>query len=225
MRISVFMGVVLLAFGASAAGLPEFDIKSLCSRVAEPSTIDLDECIDNERVARDALKARVESLPEERIRDCLKSLSEGHDESYLALLGCIVSSDKKEGSYSTIVPSPSKQNDAIEKAVPAPEPSPLATSAELPRATRTAGALVFSHDLALYSRDPDVKRLQIFLNRHGFPIAADGPGSPGSEVEIFGLATKAALEKFQKAHAKELGITSPSGNLGEATRKYINGLE
>ena len=82
----------------------------------------------------------------------------------------------------------------------------------------------FSHDLRLHSDDPDVKRLQKFLNKEGFLVAADGPGSPGNEVEAFGPATKAALEKFQKAHAREIGITEPSGNFGEATRKYVNGL-
>jgi len=148
--------------------------------------------------------------------------------SYVELLTCL-EMQRGGGNLAT------KSEGAIGKAVPAPEansgdskprlePSPLATTAELPKAAPTPSSLVFSHDLALYSHDPDVKRLQIFLNGHGFPVAGDGPGSPGNEVETFGLATRVALEKFQKAHAKELGITSPSGNLGEVTRKYINGL-
>jgi peptidoglycan hydrolase-like protein with peptidoglycan-binding domain len=44
-----------------------------------------------------------------------------------------------------------------------------------------------------------VQLLQKYLNTHGFPIAPSGVGSLGKETQYFGLATKAAVVKFQKA--------------------------
>ena len=91
MRLSVFIGVIFLAFRASAADLPSFDIKALCSEATDGSIIDDEkECIDNEQTARDALRVRIESFAEERVRECTKSAAEGHNGSYLALLGCMV---------------------------------------------------------------------------------------------------------------------------------------
>jgi len=85
-------------------------------------------------------------------------------------------------------------------------------------------AFAFTRDLGLHAVHSEVKQLQIFLNRHGFPVAADGPGSAGKEVDNFGPSTKEALKKFQQAHAKELGIKEASGHFGASTRDYINGL-
>ena len=66
--------------------------------------------------------------------------------------------------------------------------------------------------------DPQVKLLQKYLNTHGFIISASGPGSPGNETSKFGLVTKVALIKFQKAN----GIMPASGYFGSLTRKLIN---
>ena len=57
----------------------------------------------------------------------------------------------------------------------------------------------------------DIRRLQIYLNTHGYPVAATGPGSLGKENTIFGPATYAALVKYQKAHAKDI---FPGGKIG-----------
>lgn len=43
----------------------------------------------------------------------------------------------------------------------------------------------------------EVKGLQMFLNSHGFPVAATGPGSLGNETTKFGALTRRALCKFQ----------------------------
>jgi peptidoglycan hydrolase-like protein with peptidoglycan-binding domain len=63
----------------------------------------------------------------------------------------------------------------------------------------------------------DVNELQIYLDTHGFPIAAAGPGSPGNETTYFGFATQAALAKFQTANE----ITPAQGYFGQKTRLLI----
>ncbi|MCW1892298.1 MAG: peptidoglycan-binding protein [Candidatus Uhrbacteria bacterium] len=54
---------------------------------------------------------------------------------------------------------------------------------------------------SLGDKGEDVKDLQKYLNTHGFLIAASGPGSPGKETALFGALTKAALIRYQEAHA------------------------
>ena len=62
----------------------------------------------------------------------------------------------------------------------------------------------------------DVKRLQQFLNSHGYPVAAKGPGSAGNENRQFGAKTRAALARYQKAKGYK-----PDGILGQKTRAAI----
>jgi peptidoglycan hydrolase-like protein with peptidoglycan-binding domain len=64
--------------------------------------------------------------------------------------------------------------------------------------------------------NPKVKDLQVYLNAHGYTLASTGPGSPGNETDKFGLLTKTALVRFQKAH----GIPA-TGFFGLITRGYI----
>ena len=64
----------------------------------------------------------------------------------------------------------------------------------------------------------DVRSLQIYLNTHGYIIAKSGPGSPGHETTLFGLATKATVIKFQKANH----IVPAVGNVGPLTRGVMN---
>ncbi len=77
---------------------------------------------------------------------------------------------------------------------------------------------IFTHDLGFGMTDPDVKRLQEYLNSHNAQIAKSGPGSPGKETTRFGSLTRSALKKFQKAH----GITPTTGYFGPKTRKWVN---
>jgi hypothetical protein len=229
----------LVPLAAWAANLPEFDIKALCSGAGQTgdssSKFTLEECVNNEMLAHDELRRRADALSDESVKSCTKSVSEGHPGSYLALLGCLAQSNKVVGEAAADNQQQSRSKIAT-KAIVAPaaagptvtisqaSPSPGATQAESPNPTVAPNAFHFTHDLGLHSVDPDVKLLQVFLNTHGFPIAADGPGSPGHEVEKFGESTKAALKKFQEAHAKDLGIAGATGHFGPATRKYINGL-
>ena len=60
----------------------------------------------------------------------------------------------------------------------------------------------FNRDLKVGMNGEDVKQLQIFLNKNGFPTALTGPGSLGHETTSFGALTKKALIKFQEANAK-----------------------
>ena len=76
---------------------------------------------------------------------------------------------------------------------------------------------VFGNDLQLGSVGEDVKRLQVYLNNHGFKVALTGPGSPNNETTKFGLGTQKALKLFQKS----VNI-SASGFFGPTTRAYVN---
>jgi hypothetical protein len=83
-----------------------------------------------------------------------------------------------------------------------------------------AGALftlTFTKDLSLGMTDPQVKKLQEYLNYHGYRVAGMGPGSKGKETEFFGSLTVAALKKFQQAH----GVKPVSGYFGPLTRAVV----
>ncbi len=79
-------------------------------------------------------------------------------------------------------------------------------------------ALLFTRNLAVGSRGQSVRALQVYLNAHGFIVAATGHGSPGFETTYFGLATKNALIRFQKFN----GIKPANGRLGPVTRLFIS---
>lgn len=86
----------------------------------------------------------------------------------------------------------------------------------------------FSRELSLNSRGTDVRNLQRALNAQGFPVATTGTGSPGKESDVFGPATKAAVIRFQEAHAtlilKPAGLTKGTGVFGKATIKVLNSM-
>ncbi len=90
----------------------------------------------------------------------------------------------------------------------APLPAPVATTTE---------QVMFTHTLTLKDSGPDVKKLQEYLNSHGFVIAKSGPGSPGNETDKFGIGTFTTLIKFQRS----VGI-SGSGFFGSTTLDYVN---
>lgn len=71
-------------------------------------------------------------------------------------------------------------------------------------------------NLGLGSRGEIVRILQQFLNAHGYTVSPSGAGSPGRESTYFGLRTKLALIKFQRA----VGIPA-TGLLGPLTRSYL----
>lgn len=82
--------------------------------------------------------------------------------------------------------------------------------------------VTFAKDLHQGMTDPDIKLLQKALNTLGFTVAINGVGSAGNETSYFGLQTKAAVVKFQKAHVQE--IPNATGIVGPFTRTVLNKL-
>lgn len=89
---------------------------------------------------------------------------------------------------------------------------------------RDAGTLIhllFDKDLSFGMTDPEVKDLQVLLNKtSATQISATGPGSPGQETSYFGQLTKNAVMKFQSLHS----ISPVSGYVGPLTRAVLNTL-
>jgi peptidoglycan hydrolase-like protein with peptidoglycan-binding domain len=80
-------------------------------------------------------------------------------------------------------------------------------------------AFTFKKDLKSGTQGDDVKQLQVFLNTHGFLIAASGPGSQGKETTSFGAAVKKALAAFQKANKLKA-----DGIFAGKTKELVRGL-
>ena len=86
----------------------------------------------------------------------------------------------------------------------------------------------FGKQLDFGTTGEDVKKLQQFLNRAGFSVAAAGqPGSAGFETNFFGPATQAALKKFQASQGIETegdAKTTGFGRVGPKTLAKLNEL-
>ncbi|GEM_PF-2177456 len=68
----------------------------------------------------------------------------------------------------------------------------------------------------------EMKKLQMFLNTHGFVIAESGPGSSGKETNTFGGLTKKALCKFQVDRSIVASSKSSScGVYGPKTKQVV----
>jgi peptidoglycan hydrolase-like protein with peptidoglycan-binding domain len=78
--------------------------------------------------------------------------------------------------------------------------------------------LSLARDRQLRDRGDDILLLQRWLNAGGFIVASEGPGSPGQEVEDFGILTYLALMRFQESR----GLPA-TGFLGPLTRAAIAG--
>jgi hypothetical protein len=124
-----------------------------------------------------------------------------------------ISLSEQSGEVNT---PPSENNDR-----PSGELTPGADS-------RIQAAPRFTRSLYLGMRGEDVRRLQQFLNQQGFIIKETAGGSPGNETDYFGLATYAALVRYQNAFASEIlfpgGLTVGSGYFGPATMQHINNV-
>lgn len=76
----------------------------------------------------------------------------------------------------------------------------------------------FKKDLFFGITDPDVRKLQMWLNTHGYPVAIVGPGGIGWETDYYGTATQKAVQKLQLAN----GIVPAAGYFGPKTRAWVN---
>ncbi|MFA5643473.1 MAG: S8 family serine peptidase [Candidatus Paceibacterota bacterium] len=87
----------------------------------------------------------------------------------------------------------------------------------------------FKNNLEFGMISIDVRYLQIVLNSDpDTRVASAGAGSPGKETNVFGNATKAAVNKFQQKYAAQIltpyGRTQPTGAAGPSTRAKLNSL-
>lgn len=101
------------------------------------------------------------------------------------------------------------------------QPAPVQPTTPAPTTpTQPVTAYTFTRTLSKNMNGEDVKMLQKILNARGFTIAVSGPGSAGNETTYFGLATEAAVKKFQAAHG-----VSAIGVVGPGTRAVLNSLK
>ena len=87
----------------------------------------------------------------------------------------------------------------------------------------------FTRNLSQGMSGQDVQYLQRILNSNpATRIASSGPGSPGNETMHFGPMTRDAVNRFQTTHRSEvltpLGLTTPTGLVGPATRSKLDQL-
>ncbi len=85
---------------------------------------------------------------------------------------------------------------------------------------------IFTKILTVGMKGADVSELQKYLNSHGYSVAKSGLGSLGNEIPVFGSATRAALIRFQEAHAKDIltpaHLLKGTGVFGSATIRFVN---
>lgn len=87
-------------------------------------------------------------------------------------------------------------------------------------------AAAISRNLRLGNRGADIRELQQILNRDpSTRVAETGPGSPGNETEYFGPLTDNAVRRLQQKYASEIlapiGLTEPTGFVGNQTRQFL----
>lgn len=107
-------------------------------------------------------------------------------------------------------------------------PSATTTSSSISIASPESRVFRFTRNLRLGDQDSDVKRLQEFMNTHGFILAKSGTGSPGKETDVFGPALKRMIVRFQEANKEKLltplGLKKGTGIFSTQTRKAVNAL-
>lgn len=81
---------------------------------------------------------------------------------------------------------------------------------------------ILSIELSFGMDHAQVLELQKLLNRAGFTIAQEGPGSPGNETTYFGAKTLEAVRKFQCERGIICGGGEPYGIVGPKTRTLLN---
>jgi hypothetical protein len=81
----------------------------------------------------------------------------------------------------------------------------------------------FTKSLQVGSRDQEVRRLQQILNSDSRTVVAQsGIGSPGNETDLYGVATREAVKKFQALFIEYIGVAN--GVFGPKTRTVMNAV-
>jgi hypothetical protein len=91
----------------------------------------------------------------------------------------------------------------------------------------TSCAYTFTKTLKQGISDAEVMNLQKMLNADmATQVAAYGVGSAGNETMYFGMATKAAVKKYQEKYASDIltpnGLSMGTGMVGASTRAKLN---
>jgi peptidoglycan hydrolase-like protein with peptidoglycan-binding domain len=107
-----------------------------------------------------------------------------------------------------------------------PSPAPIilpptsnASLPSLPSLPTPTTPCPYTRTLVLGMEGEDVRALQVFLNAHGFPVAAIGAGSPGLETLYFGPATRAALIRYQASNG--IALSQGAGTFGPRTTALV----
>jgi len=92
----------------------------------------------------------------------------------------------------------------------------------IPQTTEAA----ISRTLVIGSQGPDVRELQVILNKDALTqVAQTGVGSPGLETDYFGNLTKQAVIRYQEKYRAEIltpvGLYYGSGIVGPQTIKHV----
>jgi len=236
--------ITLICFAAplaSAANVPDFDTKGYCKKtndiVDTQSDNNYDYCIHSERKAQELLTKLIDAISVEEVNNCINKASKNNLGSYVELAVCIelhpsFASSKNTSPTSADLSAHTRAAEPVSQTVvPSVNSTTLSEAGSQIEADSQiqASKVRFDHNIDFGAVDPDVRDLQIYLNTNGFRVADNGPGSPGHEVDVFDVATRVALSKFQTAHAAQIlvpfGITKGTGRFGNATRKYINEMQ
>jgi hypothetical protein len=105
---------------------------------------------------------------------------------------------------------------------------PSISTTGIPAVTQLAPIVALNKTFKARSVDPQVKVLQMALNRLGFTVASTGPGSAGNETAVFGPLTQQAVMKFQNTYAEEIlkprGLNKPTGVFGASSLSVLQRL-
>jgi|GEM_PF-1001245 len=102
--------------------------------------------------------------------------------------------------------------------IPSKIPLQLGTTVVVPITPSVPIPVLFTTNLSTGMRSDDVRKLQQFLNAHGYTVTTSGPGSVGNETNFFGRGTRLAVVRFQKA----VVLTPVTGYVGPLTRGIMN---
>ena len=137
---------------------------------------------------------------------------------------CVVQSSGGSGGWYYAVTPPTNQT-LIEQL----KAKIAALQAQISAMSGTTAGFSFTKRLTFGMVDNDVRYLQIVLNSDkDTQVSTSGKGSKGFETTKFGLATYAAVKKFQQKYFSEIltpqGFKAPTGIVAGFTIKKLNTL-